>query len=67
MFFPGNHVEIVSGEHEGQTGVVTGIITMYHKKEVRTYRILLDGFPIPGGWNGKITAIDENLKRISST
>lgn len=67
MFFSGNHVELVSGEHQGRTGIITGIIPMYLKHEVRTYRVLLDGFPISGGWNGKITAIDENLKRISNT
>ena len=54
-FFYGNKVRFTDGEFKGKTGKILSSIPKLYTKEETVYRVLMDGFPIPGGWNGKVT------------
>lgn len=54
MAYVGNQarVKILKGEHAGKLATVQSQIQKRYTRERDTYRVLIDGFPIPGGWNG---------------
>lgn len=54
MDYRGKRIKINSGEYAGKTGRCESVIPMRYRKEETTYRVQVDGFPILGGWNGKI-------------
>lgn len=63
----GQRVKITSGEFAGRSGVVQGQIAQYgaigtsHSRFGEPmYRVLIDGFPKPGGWNG-ITLVQASM------
>lgn len=56
----GQKVKIVKGEYAGKTGVVQSKIQKRYSKEQDMCRVLIDGFPKPGGWNG-IAIVDERF------
>lgn len=56
----GQKVKIVKGEYAGKTGVVQSKIQKRYNKEQDMCRVLIDGFPKPGGWNG-IAIVDERF------
>jgi len=62
----GTLLSFTDGEYAGKTGKVEGVIASRYKKGETTYRIQIDGFPKPGGWNGKITATADQLMKTAS-
>lgn len=72
-FVQGDHVGITSGEYAGKTGVVYGnpvpqtswIGTRPSKLGETTYRVQIDGFPKPGGWNGQVLIAESRLSKKS--
>ena len=53
---PDTHIGINEGEFSGKTGEITSSIKRFRVGDnTPTYRIQIDGYPKPGGWNGEIT------------
>ena len=63
MYVAGTKVGFNEGEYKGMSGKITGEIPRRYRKSDRTYRIQIDGFPKPGGWNGGITATAKTLAK----
>lgn len=50
----GKHIYIHNGEYKGKSAVVKSQIKRFRAGDNKpTYRIQVDGFPKPGGWNGE--------------
>ena len=58
----GVKVEFTDGEYKGETAEVTGSIANRYQKGEITYRLQVDGYPKPGGWDGQITATAKTLE-----
>jgi hypothetical protein len=61
----GSRVKFRDGEYKGYSAKVTGIIPNRYRKSDITYRLQVDGFPKPGGWDGGITATADTLMRFA--
>lgn len=61
----GERVEFIEGEHKGMTASVINAIRPEFRAEEVTYRLQVDGFPKPGGWDGKITATAKMLEAMA--
>ena len=57
-------VQITKGEHAGQRGRSLSVVQKRYNAELTMHRVQLDGFPIPGGWNGLVTIQEEWLQAI---
>jgi hypothetical protein len=57
-------IRFIKGEYTGMTGVIQSIIQKRYSKEPTTYRIQIDGFPKPGGWNGRVTATEDQIESM---
>lgn len=57
-------VRFIKGEYKGMTGVIQSIVQKRYSKEPTTYRIQIDGYPKPGGWNGKVTATEDQIEAL---
>ena len=60
---PNEPVAFTSGEYKGQTGTVQSAVTKRYSKEANMVRVLLDGYPKPGGWNGQVTVDERTLAK----
>lgn len=58
IYLAGKRVRFTSGEYEGERGVVLGSIPRRYRNEAVVYRIQIDGYPKPGGWDGKVLSTD---------
>jgi hypothetical protein len=61
----GDKVTFTGGEYKGMTGTVQGTIQARYSKEDVTYRIQIDGFPKPGGWDGGVTMTASQLEKMA--
>lgn len=64
MFQTQQRVKFTRGEYQGSLGEILRLIPMRYREETRTYQIQLDGFPIPGGWDGKVYGHDYDMERV---
>lgn len=51
---PSQPVKFVAGEYAGMTGKVIGQTQKRYSKEADSFTVQVDGFPKPGGWDGKV-------------
>ena len=67
MLHSGTRVKFNDGdEYGGMRGVILSSIPRRYRAEPLTYRIQIDGFPKPGGWNGKVTATADRFEVIGT-
>ena len=63
MFSAGARVIVVGGEYNGRTGTVESSIPRRFAREEVVYRVRADGFPKPGGWDGKMLLTEKFLRK----
>jgi hypothetical protein len=66
MLTSGIRVLFTSGEYDGKRGIIIGSIPRRYRSEDIVYRVQIDGFPIVGGWSGKVTSIDEHFEVLDN-
>lgn len=57
-------VKIIAGEHAGELGTVESEIHRRYSRSPRTYRVRINGYPKPGGWNGLVCMGGDMLEAI---
>lgn len=66
ILLSGTKIKFHSGEFAGMGATIQSTIPMRYRNEQITYRLLIDGFPKPGGWDGNTTMTAENLMRFAN-
>lgn len=58
MISSGTRVRFNDGiEYADKYGIILSVIPRRYRAEDLVYRIQIEGYPKPGGWNGKVTAM----------
>ena len=53
-------------EHAGDYGTILSVIPRRYRAEKLTYRVVVEGFPIAGGWDGKTFATEEQVEPVGT-
>lgn len=61
----GTRVHFNDGEFAGMDGTIESTIPMRYRAEEPTYRIRIDGYPKPGGWDGLAIVTESALNRFA--
>lgn len=62
MISTGTRVRFNEGtQYTDEYGIILSVIPRRYRAEDLVYRVQIEGYPKPGGWDGKVTATDDRF------